>query len=211
MFLLVMGNTKAQDLEIQGSAKITNLPAATSLAMPVGRETDGTLVSMSGNPTYSIGDYAQGGVVFWVNAAGNHGRVAYLYNIADVGWSNISMEIGTSAQSDLNGAGNCVATVLQSGHTASAAKHCLDLEWQGYGDWYLPSKSELNLMYTQRNAIDSTSSANGGEVFSSVGYWSSTESNIDPSEAWNQNFFGAGTQSADSKGVAFYLRPVRAF
>jgi hypothetical protein len=68
-----------------------------------------------------------------------------------------------------------------------------------YGDWFLPSKGELNQMYVNRIAI-------GG--FVAAYYWSSSE-NAAPF-AWYQTF-GQGQQFGLSKSSATYLRPVRAF
>ena len=69
----------------------------------------------------------------------------------------------------------------------------------GYGDWYLPSKDELNKLYLNRLAI-------GG--FASAGYWSSSES--DPHSAWGQGF-GDGYQANDGKRATGRVRAVRAF
>ena len=203
----------AQDLEIDGSAKITEMDPASSSANLVGREADGTLVLISPpSYTFAVGDLAHGGVVFWVTPSGKHGRVASLHNISGMAWSDVYSEIGSSAQSTTNGAGNSVAIASQSGHTMSAAQHCLDLAFAGYDDWYLPSKDELNQMFTSKAAIESTATANGGEVFIATSYWSSTESDNDTAEAWNQNFFGAGSQQADGKSVpSFAVRAIRAF
>ena len=202
-----------QDLQIDGSAKITEMDPASSSAEPVGREPDGTLVLIPPiSNTYSIGDYAHGGVVFWVTPSGKHGRVASLHNIGGVAWSDAFAEIGNSAQSTINGAGNSVAIVSQTGHSISAAQHCRDLAFAGYDDWYLPAKDELNQMFSSKSAIESTAIANGGEAFLPTSYWSSTESDTDTSEAWNQNFFGPGNQQPDPKlNPSFALRAVRAF
>jgi hypothetical protein len=67
-----------------------------------------------------------------------------------------------------------------------------------YGDWFLPSKGELNQMYVNKTAIG------GG----SGGYWSSSED--DAGYAWFQ-FFSGGVQFSDVKAGAGYVRPVRAF
>ncbi len=84
-----------------------------------------------------------------------------------------------------------------------AAQICNDLQiTEGgkiYGDWYLPSKYELNLLYIQKTAV-------GG--FASAYYWSSTEySNY---YAWLQ-YFANGYQYCDDKLNTFYVRAIRAF
>ena len=70
-----------------------------------------------------------------------------------------------------------------------------------YGDWFLPSKGELNQMYVNRVAI-------GG--FSDGDYWSSSES--DATNPWGQDF-GTGVQFRTGRGKANpgFMRPVRAF
>ncbi len=195
--LMTMGTLlMAQHVEIEGKAKITVMDTATDSAQQVAREPDGTLSLMSSStPTYAIGDFVQGGVVFWVSAGGAHGKVVSIYDVGAVPWSNIiSTEIGASAQSDINGAGNTVAIMMQSDHTSSAARHCADLGYGGYDDWYLPSKDELNDVYTNRVAINTTATANGGVGFAADWYWGSTE--FDYGNAWVQ-FFGVGSQYFD--------------
>jgi hypothetical protein len=69
----------------------------------------------------------------------------------------------------------------------------------GYSDWYLPSKDELNKLYINRVAI-------GG--FTTYFYWSSSE--VEVSSAWHQYFFN-GAQRIDFKASQFSVRAVRAF
>ena len=209
--LMTMGTLlMAQHVEIEGKAKITVMDTATDSAQQVAREPDGTLSLMSSStPTYAIGDFVQGGVVFWVSASGAHGKVVSIYDVGAVPWSNIiSTEIGASAQSDINGAGNTAAIMMQSDHTSSAARHCADLGYGGYDDWYLPSKDELNDVYTNRDTINTTATANGGEIFASALYWSSAEYNS--SVAWKQSF-SSGFQGSFSKSSSGRVRAVRAF
>ena len=68
-----------------------------------------------------------------------------------------------------------------------------------YGDWFLPSKGELNQMYVNRIAI-------GG--FASDYYWSSSESTADL--AWIKHL-SLVVQTTGYKVAGFYVRPVRAF
>ena len=77
-----------------------------------------------------------------------------------------------------------------------------------YGDWYLPSKEELNLMFQNKVTIDATATANGGAAFAGFSYWSSTEDNS--GDAWGQGFI-SGSQISVGKDFTFYVRAVRAF
>jgi hypothetical protein len=85
-----------------------------------------------------------------------------------------------------------------------AAKVCADYSVMDggvlYGDWYLPSKYELNLMYLQKSAIGN---------FASFYYRSSTE--YDGTTIWGQNF-SDGTQGYYNKiGNADKVRAIRSF
>ena len=81
----------------------------------------------------------------------------------------------------------------------TANKICDDMELNGYSDWYLPTKRELNKLYLNKKII-------GG--FSNSGYWSST--GTDYNIAWFQ-FFNTGNQFLRNKNVPNYVRAVRAF
>lgn len=65
---------------------------------------------------------------------------------------------------------------------------CKNLSYNGYLDWYLPSKYELKVMIDNRNII-------GG--FKKYEYWSSTEYDRDTRDAWMQFSYddGQGTRS----------------
>ncbi len=208
-FMLLYHSAPAQHLEVEGKTKLTNMETVTSAAENVVRKADGTLAVMTINQTYSVGDFAKGGVVFWVNSTGQHGKVVNIYNIGATPWSNIfGTLISLPAQSQINGAGNTVAIILQNGHERSAAKHCADLAYNGYDDWYLPALDELALIYTNRSTINTTATTNGGESLSTNTYWSSTEHN-------NANAllipFGTGIPSFTAKINNHTVRAIRAF
>ena len=113
----------------------------------------------------------------------------------------------SGADGTANGTGeqNTADIVAQSGNVAvtSAAVYCSELVSGGQSDWFLPSKDELNLMYTN---LHSASTPLGG--FASDYYWSSSE--LDAYSAWYQTF-GFGGQGYANKANADYVRPVRAF
>jgi hypothetical protein len=106
--------------------------------------------------------------------------------------------IGTGEQ-------NTADIVAQSGNVAatSAAVYCSELVSGGQSDWFLPSKDELNLMYTN---LHSASTPLGG--FSTGAYWSSSEYVVN--DAWLQVFFN-GDRVYNFKYGTLYVRPVRAF
>jgi hypothetical protein len=77
-----------------------------------------------------------------------------------------------------------------------------------YGDWYLPSKHELNLLFLQRTIVGNFPNVSGS-------YWSSTEyfrSDLVGSHqlAWYQNFV-TGAQAYLNKKNTWSVRAIRAF
>ena len=89
--------------------------------------------------------------------------------------------------------------VCTSGAANLAGAYTATVNGVVYGDWFLPSKGELNQMYVNQTAI-------GG--FSPDFYWSSSEGG--GVLAWFQ-YFNGGFQNYDNKNLTFYVRPVRAF
>jgi hypothetical protein len=97
-----------------------------------------------------------------------------------------------------------IATQMADNQTGNfAAKVCADYSVTDggvtYGDWYLPSKYELNLLYLQRTAV-------GG--FASAYYWSSTEYPSN-NRAWSY-YFAYGYSGYDDKNNTYRVRAVRA-
>ncbi|PDH47304.1 MAG: hypothetical protein CND86_03720, partial [Bacteroidetes bacterium MED-G21] len=76
---------------------------------------------------------------------------------------------------------------------------------QDYDDWYLPSKEELELMYS--------TIGNGGPEgniggFEDYWYWSSSQN--DSNHAWNVDFSN-GLTNYDDKDITRRVRVIRAF
>ena len=173
----------------------------------------------SGSTTYSVGDFAQGGIVFWVDETGQHGLVAAKEDQS----TGVRWYAGTYGNTQAKGDGPfsgeantsiIIAAQVAIGDDGStyAARICNELQvtegGKTYGDWYLPSKEELNLMYQNKATIDATAGVNGGSGFASAYYWSSTEDNYD--YAWLQYFEG-GFQYYSYKDNTYRVRAVRAF
>lgn len=173
----------------------------------------------SGSTTFSVGDFAQGGIVFWVDETGQHGLVAAKEDQS----TGVRWYAGTYGNTQAKGDGPfsgeantsiIIAAQVAIGDDGStyAARICNELQvtegGKTYGDWYLPSKEELNLMYQNKATIDATAGVNGGSGFASAYYWSSTE--YLTYYAWGQ-YFDNGFQNVDGKSFASYVRAVRAF
>jgi hypothetical protein len=101
-----------------------------------------------------------------------------------------------------------IAKLNELDQTGRAAQRCTALIINGFSDWFLPSRDELNLMYANlhRQSI-------GG--FSGDWYWSSSQVNtIDPwsVSAWGQHF-AAGNQysTGRQKDSQLRVRAVRVF
>ena len=169
--------------------------------------------------TYSVGDFAQGGIVFWVDETGQHGLVCAKEDQS----TGVRWYAGTNGNTQAKGdgpyAGEANTSIIIAAHVfigddgnTYAARVCNELQitegGKTYGDWYLPSQEELNVMYQNKATIDATALANGGSGFASYGYWSSTE--YDNGVAWIRGFFN-GVQVGDVKDFNYYVRAVRAF
>ena len=169
--------------------------------------------------TYSVGDFAQGGIVFWVDETGQHGLVAAKEDHStSIRW-NAGTDGITRATGDGPFSGELNTTIIIASQVSIgddgndyAGQICNDLQitegGKTYGDWYLPSREELNVMFQNKATIDATALANGGAVFSASFYWSSTED--DSSNANAQNL-SSGFQFGVAKGNTERVRAVRAF
>lgn len=168
--------------------------------------------------TYSVGDFAHGGIVFWVDESGQHGLVcAKEDQNSGAVWYN-----GTFTDTEAHGDGvyagemNTMLIISNQGSDSYtyAAGMCANYEVMEnnttYGDWYLPSLEELKLMYQQKDVIDSVAVANGGSALSESFYWSSTEVEADNEQAWSYNFL-AGSSSDTYKYTSSYVRAIRSF
>ena len=132
-----------------------------------------TFISCEKKPTLAIGDPYQGGVIVHLDGDGG-GIIAAESSIIS---TNLNWE--------------------------SAKQACSSLIINGYGDWRLPTKDELNHIFQSRNDVPN---------LGSEGYWSSTEKDAD--SAWLQ-YINTGTengeQTVDLKVRIHFARPVRSF
>lgn len=152
-----------------------------------------------------IGEHFGGGIIFYLNKSGEHGIIAIEQDLEEPAvWAYRDTITNAIASKPGSGAKNTerIFHILgDPGEEAEdyAAIECREFSINGFNDWFMPSKDELNEMYKQKEII-------GG--FRPYAYWSSTEATI--SKAWFQNF-GNGAQIKASKIYSYALRPVRYF
>jgi len=82
-----------------------------------------------------------------------------------------------------------------------AAQICDEYENNGFSDWFLPSKDELNQLYINRNYVN--------DILQDE-YWSSTQYGIRDS-AWFQSFYAEGNQAVGPLRTGKQVRAVRVF
>jgi hypothetical protein len=180
--------------------------ATNSAGISYGNEVSFTTISA----LLSIGDLYQGGKVAYILQSGDpgysatvqHGLIAALEDQAEAAewgcWGTSipgadGTAIGTGLQNTIDIMNGCATAGI-------AARLCRGVTINGYSDWYLPSKDELNKLYLNRVAV-------GGFAPSGF-YWSSSEdsSNL----VWAQ-YFLIDYQGKYDKYGTLYVRAVRAF
>ena len=178
-----------------------------------------------------IGDNYGGGVVFYVDNTCYHGLVAApadqgagLPSVSEYGTvsvadpiTNVALGMGNSNTQMIKGLNNNLYFNSWFGslywlggsnveNTNNASQYCLDLSLNGYDDWFLPSKNELNLLYLQRNLVGGFGN---GEYWSSSLYWL-TESDNPYRFAWFQKFDN-GNQGYVDFHLIKKVRAIRGF
>lgn len=160
--------------------------------------------------TYVIGQSAQGGKIFYVDDTGQHGLVVATadYDASlEVKWIAASNINTNAVRSGIYGGEYNTQRINEiQGNGISAALAAAQFNGGNYGDWYLPSKLELLLMYQQR--------ANIGMGAVTNTYWSSTEVPAaygDVSMTANYLNFSNGSQGTNAKSTLYRVRPIRRF
>ncbi len=155
----------------------------------------------------AIGDFRDGGVVFWLDGNGG-GLVCATYDLSKI-WGCSGTEI-IGADGTVIGSGGQHTIDIEAGcsESGTAADMCANLALNGYSDWFLPSKDELKQIFTQKESINITSLANGGSALRASVYWSSTEHSSTQAKYISMV---NGFEFFNSKGNTYRTRAVRAF
>ncbi len=167
-------------------------------------------VTLSETPKYKVGDYyndgTKQGVIFYVDATGQHGKIVSLDQVRKQWCSDAqyNRRVVTGASSMSDGKANTDKVMSRSDRAAYSAFVWCRAKGK---DWYLPAIDELKLLYSVRDTINSTLKERGGNTLSGW-FWSSTENNV--MGAWSV-LMGDGDTGNDHKFGIYYVRAVSAF
>jgi len=179
------------------------------------------ICGVNGTTACAVGQKGPGGGIVFMTPSTPGNTSGLFYEAAPSTWHSSSgdpLSAWCNNATDLLGVASAVAgtgamdgaakTTVMLGVCTSGAANLADaytatVNGVVYGDWFLPSKGELNQMYIN---LYSASTPLGG--FSSGSYWSSSESDDDTA---GSQVFADGSQYNYLKIDADYVRPVRAF
>lgn len=154
-----------------------------------------------------IGDLAHGGIVFFIDATGEHGLVcAESDQGADVEWGCNDTEIDGAYGSGVgSGAQNTIDIERGCSSINAAGQICASLLLNEYTDWFLPSSKELQLMHSELyvKGIGNFTAQPGDD------YWSSTQYN--ETYAYLIWFSNSGIIAPSNKNNPCFIRAARAF
>jgi len=200
--------------QFYGTAYLGSRPApaaAQPAPAPVAQPTPAPAVQPTPAPTtstgqtYKIGDKGPaGGIVFYDKGSFNNGW-RYLevspVNLENVQWGLEGVYLSGTKTGIGEGKRNTefiISELNKRGETGKAAQLCRAYTLNGYNDWFLPSRDELNELYKQKSHLGITSGY----------FWSSSQYSTD--DAWFQ-YFANGSQYYRSKYGSGYVRAIRAF
>ena len=167
----------------------------------------------NGTPTWesrlSVGMEYQGGIIAYILHQGDigydpstvHGLIAAPFDQSSGAPCGCYGTTFPGADGTAIGTGNqnTIDIMNGCGNVGIAARICGDLVLNGYSDWYLPSKDELTILYSNKALI-------GGFDFAL--YWSSSK--FGNNNSWGQSFSN-GNQSPYDKSTYYSVRAIRSF
>ena len=169
-------------------------------------------------PIVQLGDYVQGGIVFWINPDDpTNGMVISNEDGSSCDWggcvsSGCSTYFGVGCFNDF-GKGDIYTQRIVDAYDVEpfiGAGHFVDqYEHQGYNDWFLPSKLEFQRICYVRHTINNYVLENGGDILEGD-YWSSSEYGDNRAVYWRFNESAAGSCWATHqyKFPVGYINPV---
>lgn len=179
--------SKGDECRVRAVARFGNVSMA-QFASGFSQTTNTTASSTTTAKTYKVGDYyndgTKEGVVFWVDATGNHGKIVNIHCAYWMQWCSLTYlkkRIMVGATSKTDGKANTDKALARSDYKEFPVfSYCKSLG----DDWYLPAINELELLLLDKNVFNAVNTTlkrynetlwpefDDGVILS---YWSSTE------------------------------------
>jgi hypothetical protein len=185
----------------------TSVDAVSVVCIELGAAADCDLTavisSLASPIIYAVGDFGPaGGIVLSIYAGGVHGIEAGLSDSARSPWGCYLTEIpgaagtvvGSGAQNTSDIVAGCVSAEVTAAEVATAYSA------NGFDDWHLPSKDELDLLLTQIDVVG---------VERDVPYWSSSQINSDVSWRIERVLFNTLNFNAPDNALKSDVKNVR--
>jgi hypothetical protein len=211
-----------------GTAYTFTVTATNAIGTSVASVASEAVTPTASTTSLNVGDVHEGGIIAYLFQSNDPGYVAgethgiiaaqtdqvYVAGQSLVDWLpdglGESQYVKTGATATLLGTGsaNTGKMVTSLGSGKYAAKLCADLVLNGFDDWHLPSKDELNALYVNKQLI-------GG--FVDENYWSSSSTEVDVMGYVYQNYysyaqhFGTGVSVTHVRGNKYHVRAIRCF
>jgi len=122
-----------------------------------------------------IGQEYAGGIIFFLDNTGKHGKVVTKFDLTNNGKDYMNWQ--------------------------NAMYQCTNLVENGYTDWYLPSKSDLEYVAINRNEINDFRNCISA-------YWTSSDNG---EKAWSFTFYKSYVHYFSPKTSCYYVRAIRNF
>jgi len=179
------------------------------------------IITLSTPSTLYIGESYAGGTIFYIDSTGSHGLVCAPTDQASgccssPQWGCMGTAISGTSTALWSGATNTADIVAGCTDLTTAAYMCDTLTLGGYTDWYLPSDSEVIMMYNNLALI-------GLGSFRTTSwptqYWTSSENDLSGSTgywamngAWSVDFSNGSNYAYNSKNTYYFnTRAIRHF
>jgi hypothetical protein len=182
----------------------------------------GAEVSFTTSANLQIGESYQGGRVAYIlqsNEFGydpniEHGMIAAENDLPNAYWACYGTAVngadGTAYRTGNQNTIDIMAASCSQATSPVAATVCGNLVLNGYSDWFLPSKDELNILFLNKAAIGNFTTT-GGAGGTSAYYWSSSEVTSNNFSAWAQDFESGVQGVGSNKDGSWKVRAVRYF
>lgn len=159
------------------------------------------------NGVYEVGDYYNRngieGVVYRISNGGTHGMIVSM----DAGFGSWGPSFTTGATDHYDGLTN-TSVIFQNFDLDDYPifKWCYSKNSEESIEWYIPSITELEDIFREKDIVNSGLLINGGIVFDNSNYWSSTE--VEDGYAY---FANTPSSSSTRKSYSGKVRAVHSF